>query len=78
MARTMLKEGYKYGCGLGKNGQGLAFPLEVAENKGRYDLGYRPTWANKKRVAEERKERSKAKLKGHELKGKGITSCSIR
>ena len=41
MTRIMLKEGYKYGSGLDKNGQGLVFPLEVA--KGRYGLGYRPT-----------------------------------
>jgi len=38
----MLKEGYKYGQGLGKNGQGPVHPLKLTENKGRYGLGYKP------------------------------------
>jgi len=37
--KTMLKEGYKYGKKLGKNGQGLLNPLELTENKGRHGLG---------------------------------------
>ena len=43
MAKTMLKEGYKYGQVLGKNCQGLLIPLELIENKGRQGLGYKPT-----------------------------------
>ena len=43
MAKFMLKEGYKYGQGLGKNGQGPVHPLKLTENKGRYGLGYKPT-----------------------------------
>ncbi|XP_052735520.1 uncharacterized protein LOC128197506 [Vigna angularis] len=37
IAKVMLKEGYMHGKGLGKCGQGRAFPLEVVENKNRYD-----------------------------------------
>jgi len=48
----MLKEGYKYGSGMGKNGKGLTFPLKLDENKRGYKLGYRPTWADKKRGRE--------------------------
>jgi len=53
MAKTMLKEGYKYGQTLGKNGQGLLNPLELTENKGRHGLGYKPTWADKKKIRKE-------------------------
>ena len=59
----MLKEGYKYGQKLGKNGQGLLNPLELTENKGRHGLGYKPTWADKKKMFKGRKE--------------GITLCDI-
>jgi len=34
MTKFMLKEGYKYGQGLGKNGQGPVHPLKLTENKG--------------------------------------------
>ena len=63
MAKTMLKEGYKYGQKLGKNGQGLLNPLELTENKGRHGLGYKLTWADKKKMFKGRKE--------------GITLCDI-
>jgi len=62
MAKTMLKEGYKYGQKLGKNGQGLLNPLELTENKGRHG-GYKLTWADKKKMFKGRKE--------------GITLCDI-
>jgi len=42
-AKVMLKEGYEYGKGLGKDKQGLIFPLEVTEKRNRYGLGYKPT-----------------------------------
>ena len=38
MAKVMLKKSYQYGKGLGKNNQGLTFPLEAFENKNRYGL----------------------------------------
>jgi len=39
----MMREGYKFGKGLGKDGKGSVFPLQLTENKNRYGLGYRPT-----------------------------------
>jgi len=78
IARTILKEGYKYGMGLGKDGKGVILPLELVENKGRYGLGYKPTKADKRRIVEERKERILARLEGREPKAKGITLCDIQ
>jgi len=56
VAKTMLKDGYKYGQALGKRGQGLLRPLKLPENKGRYGLGYKPTGAGKKEMFKGRKE----------------------
>jgi len=70
MAKFMLKEGYKYGQGLGKNGQGPVHPLKLIENKGRYGLRYKPTWEDKEKMIEEKKERNIAKLRGYKLKDK--------
>jgi len=78
IAKTMLKEGYKYGMGLGKGGKGVILPLELVENKGRYGLGYKPTKADKRRIVKERKERSLARQEGREPKAKGITLCDIK
>ena len=61
VAKTMLKEGYKYGSGLGKRNAGSVKPLKLVENKGRYGLGYKPTHADRRRIVEERIERSQAK-----------------
>ena len=57
MARVMLREGgYEYGKGLGKVGQGRVFSLKIVENKNRYDMGYKPTKKDKRRLMEEKKE----------------------
>jgi len=78
MAKVMLKEGYQYGKGLGKNNQGLTFPLEVFENKGRYGLGYKPTKEDKRRLFEEKKERILARIEGRERKIGKIQICDIK
>ncbi|XP_052728311.1 uncharacterized protein LOC108320289 [Vigna angularis] len=78
MAKVMLKEGYKYGNGLGKYGQGRTFPLEVIGNKNRYGLGYRPSKEDNKRVIEERKERSLARMGKREPRAKKIHICGIK
>ena len=61
-AKTMMKEGYKYSSGLGKNSTGSVKPLKLVENKWRYGLGYKPTHADRKRIIEERVERNQAKV----------------
>jgi len=78
MAKFMLKKGYKCGQGLGKNGQGPVRPLKLIENQGRYGLGYKPTWEDKKKMIGEKKERNITKLRGYKLKEKGITLCDIK
>jgi len=39
----------KYGQALGKKGQGPLNQLELTGNKGRHELGYKPTWVDKKK-----------------------------
>jgi len=77
MAKTMMKEGYKYGSGLGVNGKGSVMQLKLVENKERYGLGYKPTHAYQRRIIEERIERSRAKIEGRESRTKEIPMCSL-
>ncbi|KAG2394489.1 RNA-directed DNA polymerase-like protein [Vigna angularis] len=77
-AKVMLKEGYKYGNGLGKYGQGRTFPLEMIGNKNRYGLGYRPNKEDDKRLIEERKKCSLARMGKWEPRAKKIHICGIK
>jgi len=77
-AKVMLKEGYEYGKGLGKYEQGLMYPLEVTEKKNKYGLGYKPTREDKRRLAEERRERGVARIQGKELGLGKIRICDIK
>ncbi|XP_017428789.2 uncharacterized protein LOC108336853 [Vigna angularis] len=78
MAKVMLKEGYMHGKGLGKCGQGRAFPLEVVENKNRYGLGYKPTKEDRRRLIKERRERSLARVERREPKVGRIHICDLK
>ena len=51
VARVMLKDGFEPGMGLGRNGGGAVSLLKIAENYGRFGLGYKPTSVVKKRIA---------------------------
>jgi len=77
MARTMMEKGYRHGSGLGKNDNGSVMPLELVENRGRYGLGYKLTRADRRRMIEERVERSRARIEGQEQKTKEISLCSL-
>ena len=59
----MLRDGYEPGMGLGRNGDGTTSLVRFVENHGRFDLGYEPTHADKRRVTLERKD-VEAKLHG--------------
>ena len=76
-AKTMMKEGYKYGSGLGKNSTGSVKPLKLVENKRRYGLAYKPTYADRRRIIEERVERNQAKVEGREPSSKEIPICDL-
>ena len=67
IAKVMLKEGYEYGKRLGKDKQGLIFPLEITKKRNRHGLGYKPTREDKRRLVEERRERGVARMQGKEL-----------
>jgi len=73
----MMKEGYKYASGLGKSNTGSVRPLKLVENKGRYGLGYKPTRVDRRRIIEERIERSQAKIEGQEPRSKEIPMYSL-
>jgi len=64
--------------GLGKNNQGLTFPLKAFENKGRFVLGYKPTKEDKRRLLEEKKERILARIEGRERNIGKIHICDIK
>ncbi|KAL6570705.1 hypothetical protein OROGR_000255 [Orobanche gracilis] len=54
--KLMREQGYQYGQGLGKAGQGSARLIEFPINKDRSGIGYAPTLADKKRFTAEKKE----------------------
>ncbi|KAJ1389937.1 G-patch domain [Sesbania bispinosa] len=60
IAKTMLEKGYQHGQGLGKTTKGVADVLRLGENKDKFGLGYKATPADRKRVAEEKKEKRSA------------------
>jgi len=72
IAKTMMVKGYRDGNGLGRNNKGSVMP-KLIENKGRYGLGYKPTRADRRRMVEERIERSRAKIERREPKTKEIS-----
>ena len=78
VAKIMLEHGYKVESGLGKNGQGIVAPIQLKENRDRCGLGYNPSQAERKRMAEERRERWLAKLRGQDPWAKRIQICDIR
>ena len=73
----MLKDGCKPRMGLGQNGDGAISLLEIVENCGRFGLGYKPTSADKGRIALERKEKCIARLQGRELQVERVPICHI-
>ena len=77
VARVMLRDGYEPRMGLGRNGDGMASLVEFTENHGRFGLGYEPTYADKKMVTLERKERSLAHLQGRGLQVERVPICHI-
>jgi len=73
----MMRERYKIGNGLGKNEKCSIMPLEIVENKGRYNMGYKPTRVDRRIIIEEKIERSEAKMEGREPRLKESSLCSL-
>ena len=73
----MLRDGYEPGMGLGQNDDGTASLVKFIENRGRFGLGYEPTYADKRRVALERKERSLAHLQKRGPQMERVPICHI-
>ena len=68
VARVMLGHGYEPGMSLGQNDKGVASLVEFKENRGRFGLGYKPTRADVRRSALERKGRSMGQRQGLQVK----------
>ena len=77
VARVMLKDGYKPRMGLVQNGGGAVSLLKIDENCGRFRLGYKPTSADKRRIALERKEKDLARLQGRGSQVERVPICHI-
>ncbi|KAJ1422752.1 G-patch domain [Sesbania bispinosa] len=77
VARVMLKRGYKPGQGLGKCLSGVTKMPSSMEKKDRCGLGYQPTKVDKKRFADEKKEKRMARLENREPKIERIPICHI-
>ena len=77
VARVMLRDRYEPEMGLGRNGDGTTSLVEFAENRGRFGLGYKPSYADKRRVTLERKESSLAHLQGRGLQVEKVPICHI-
>jgi len=75
VARIMLGHGYEPGMGLGWNNDGVASLVEFKENHGRFGLGYKPTRADLRRSALERRGKSMGQPQGPQVKG--IPLCPI-
>ena len=71
----MLKDGYEPGMGLGLNSNGMESLVRFVENHRRFGLGYKPTHADKRRAALERKERSLAHLQGRGPQMERVPIC---
>ncbi|KAJ1377524.1 G-patch domain, partial [Sesbania bispinosa] len=66
MAKAMLEKGYQHGQGLGKTMKGMVDVLRLCENKDKFGLGYKATPTDRRRVAEEKKEKRLARLENRE------------
>lgn len=77
VAKIMLAQGYKVGSGLGKTGQGILTPIQLKENKDRCGLGYTPSEEERRKMADERRDRWLAKSKGQDPWPQRIPICDI-
>nr|XP_027062733.1 uncharacterized protein LOC113689101 [Coffea arabica] len=62
MAREMIRGGYKFDKGLGRELQGILKPVEIMEKRDTFGLGFRPTTKDIK----EMKERKRAEKEGRQ------------
>ncbi|XP_071905959.1 uncharacterized protein [Coffea arabica] len=62
MAREMIRGGYKFDKGLGRELQGILKPVEIMEKRDMFGLGFRPTTKDIK----EMKERKRAEKEGRQ------------
>ena len=64
VAHVMLRHGCKPSCSLGWNNDGMVSLVEFKAKRGRFGLGYKPTRADVRRSALERRGRSMGQPQG--------------
>ena len=57
VARVMLGHDYEPEMGLAKNNDGVANLVDIKENRGKFGLGYEPTWTDVRKSIVERRNR---------------------
>ncbi|XP_028208392.1 uncharacterized protein LOC114391605 [Glycine soja] len=75
VARVMLRHGYEPGRGLGWNGDGATSLVEFKENRGRFELGYKPTHADIRKSTLKRRDRSMRPQQEPQVEGTSL--CHI-
>ncbi|KAJ1412413.1 G-patch domain [Sesbania bispinosa] len=78
VARVMLENGYQYGRGLGRYGQGVSRLPDFMGKQDKFGLGYKPSNADVKMFVEEKEEKRLARLGGREPRTGGVPICDIR
>ncbi|KAJ1422402.1 hypothetical protein SESBI_13026 [Sesbania bispinosa] len=78
VARVMLENGYQYGRGLGRYGQGVSRLPDFMGKHDKFGLGYKPSNADVKMFVEEKEEKRLARLGGREPRTGGVPICDIR
>ncbi|XP_027062881.1 uncharacterized protein [Coffea arabica] len=63
MAKEMIRGGYEFDKGLGRDLQGIRKPVEIVEKKDSFGLGFRPTTKD----IREMKERKRAEKEGRQM-----------
>ncbi|RDX90983.1 hypothetical protein CR513_27097, partial [Mucuna pruriens] len=63
-AKIILKRGYRLGQGLGKNSEGVAQPIQLLKNPGRYELRFKPNFTKRQGTTKEPRARDPKATRG--------------
>ncbi|XP_071912384.1 uncharacterized protein [Coffea arabica] len=72
MAKEMIRGGYEFDKGLGRNLQGVLKPVEIMEKKDSFGLGFRPTAKDIKEMKERKKAEKEGRQRVFDIDSKGL------
>ncbi|XP_071924787.1 uncharacterized protein [Coffea arabica] len=67
MAKEMIRGGYEFDKGLGRDLQGILKPVEIVEKKNSFGLGFRPTAKDIKEMKERKKVEKEGRQKAFDI-----------